>query len=126
VRQTDGVEQYEAMKRDLSEDMRLNGISSVIRVLDEHFAEPLPVFTRAREGEVELPGLEQARFSQQHAERGVARNSDFEGQLPERKPRRDKVELGREVTPRRQLVLEGGSKVCGLFLPLPHDGEPFP
>src|SRR5207245_7093290 len=32
---------YEAMKRDLSEDMRVNGVASVIRVLDEHFAEPL-------------------------------------------------------------------------------------
>jgi hypothetical protein len=29
------------MKRDLSEDMRVNGISSVIRVLDEYFNEPL-------------------------------------------------------------------------------------
>ena len=29
------------MKRDLSENMRVNGISSVIRVLDEHFEEPL-------------------------------------------------------------------------------------
>ncbi|HUJ15315.1 MAG TPA: DUF3536 domain-containing protein [Thermoanaerobaculia bacterium] len=32
---------YEAMKRDLSEDMRVNGIASVIRVLDEYFEEPL-------------------------------------------------------------------------------------
>jgi hypothetical protein len=32
---------YEAMKRDLSEDIRVNGISSVIRVLDEYFMEPL-------------------------------------------------------------------------------------
>jgi hypothetical protein len=29
------------MKRALSEDLRDNGVSSVIRVLDEHFAEPL-------------------------------------------------------------------------------------
>src|SRR5258708_30155727 len=29
------------MKRDLSENMRVNGLSSVIRVLDEHFEEPL-------------------------------------------------------------------------------------
>lgn len=41
VRPASGGENYEAMKHDLSEDMRLNGISSVIRVLDEHFAEPL-------------------------------------------------------------------------------------
>ena len=34
-------EHYDAMKRDLSEDMRVNGISSVIRVLDEYFNEPL-------------------------------------------------------------------------------------
>jgi alpha-amylase/alpha-mannosidase (GH57 family) len=34
-------ELYEAMKRDLSEDLRVNGIASVIRVLDEYFAEPL-------------------------------------------------------------------------------------
>ena len=32
---------YDAMKRDLSEDMRVNGISSVIRVLDKYFSEPL-------------------------------------------------------------------------------------
>jgi len=35
------AEHYDAMKRDLSEDMRVNGISSVIRVLDEYFNEPL-------------------------------------------------------------------------------------
>jgi alpha-amylase/alpha-mannosidase (GH57 family) len=35
------AEHYAAMKRDLSEDMRVNGISSVIRVLDEYFNEPL-------------------------------------------------------------------------------------
>ena len=41
VRPASTPEHYEAMKRDLSEDMRVNGISSVIRVLDEYFAEPL-------------------------------------------------------------------------------------
>jgi hypothetical protein len=41
VRPTTSLEYYEAMKRDLSEDMRVNGISSVIRVLDEYFSEPL-------------------------------------------------------------------------------------
>ena len=41
VRPATTPEQYEAMKRALSDDMRLNGISSVIRVLDDHFAEPL-------------------------------------------------------------------------------------
>src|SRR5439155_25358286 len=41
VRPASGAATYEAMKRDLSEDMRVNGISSVIRVLDEYFAEPL-------------------------------------------------------------------------------------
>ncbi|MGH9421285.1 MAG: DUF3536 domain-containing protein, partial [Thermoanaerobaculia bacterium] len=41
VRPASRPEHYEAMKRDLSEDMRVNGISSVIRVLDEYFAEPL-------------------------------------------------------------------------------------
>ena len=41
VRPASTPEQYEAMKRDLSEDMRVNGISSVIRVLDEYFGEPL-------------------------------------------------------------------------------------
>ncbi|MBV8543115.1 MAG: DUF3536 domain-containing protein, partial [Acidobacteria bacterium] len=41
VRPAAVTEHYEAMKRDLSEDMRVNGISSVIRVLDEYFSEPL-------------------------------------------------------------------------------------
>ncbi len=42
VRPVSTPEHYEAMKRDLSEDMRVNGISSVIRVLDEYFVdEPL-------------------------------------------------------------------------------------
>ncbi|HEX9407060.1 MAG TPA: DUF3536 domain-containing protein, partial [Thermoanaerobaculia bacterium] len=41
VRPASGAAIYEAMKRDLSEDMRVNGIASVIRVLDEYFAEPL-------------------------------------------------------------------------------------
>jgi len=41
VRPVSMPEYYEAMKRDLSEDLRVNGISSVIRVLDEYFAEPL-------------------------------------------------------------------------------------
>src|SRR5205085_12395503 len=41
VRPAKGASHYEAMKRDLSEDMRVNGISSVIRVLDEYFVEPL-------------------------------------------------------------------------------------
>ncbi|MDP9362501.1 MAG: DUF3536 domain-containing protein, partial [Acidobacteriota bacterium] len=41
VRPATTAEHYEAMKRNLSEDMRVNGISSVIRVLDEYFAEPL-------------------------------------------------------------------------------------
>jgi alpha-amylase/alpha-mannosidase (GH57 family) len=41
VRPFSTPEHYEAMKRDLSEDMRVNGVSSVIRVLDEYFAEPL-------------------------------------------------------------------------------------
>jgi alpha-amylase/alpha-mannosidase (GH57 family) len=41
VRLATTPEHYEAMKRDLSEDMRVNGISSVIRILDEYFAEPL-------------------------------------------------------------------------------------
>src|SRR5213075_659770 len=34
-------EHYTAMKRDLGEDLRVNGVTSVIRVLDEYFAEPL-------------------------------------------------------------------------------------
>jgi Alpha-amylase/alpha-mannosidase len=41
VRPAGAAEQYESMKRALSENLRVNGISSVIRVLDEHFAEPL-------------------------------------------------------------------------------------
>ncbi|MEA2337980.1 MAG: hypothetical protein QOE82_1987, partial [Thermoanaerobaculia bacterium] len=41
VRPATSREHYDAMKRDLSEDMRVNGISSVIRVLDEYFNEPL-------------------------------------------------------------------------------------
>jgi len=41
VRPASGAALYESMKRDLSEDMRVNGIASVIRVLDEYFAEPL-------------------------------------------------------------------------------------
>src|SRR5207248_8021094 len=35
------AQHYEAKKRDLSEDMRVNGISSVIRVLDGYFEERL-------------------------------------------------------------------------------------
>jgi alpha-amylase/alpha-mannosidase (GH57 family) len=41
VRGSSTAQHYEAMKRDLSEDLRVNGISSVIRVLDEYFNEPL-------------------------------------------------------------------------------------
>lgn len=41
VRPSTTPEHYDAMKRDLSEDMRVNGISSVIRVLDEYFGDPL-------------------------------------------------------------------------------------
>ncbi len=41
VRSASGGQSYEAMKRALSEDLRVNGVSSVIRVLDEHFSEPL-------------------------------------------------------------------------------------
>jgi len=41
VRSAAAAEHYDAMKRDLSDDMRVNGISSVIRVLDEYFNEPL-------------------------------------------------------------------------------------
>ncbi|HEV7573970.1 MAG TPA: DUF3536 domain-containing protein [Thermoanaerobaculia bacterium] len=41
VRPAAVAEHYDAMKRDLSEDLRVNGISSVIRVLDEYFNEPL-------------------------------------------------------------------------------------
>jgi alpha-amylase/alpha-mannosidase (GH57 family) len=43
VRPSNDADHYEAMKRDLSEDMRVNGISSVIRVLDEYFEEPLSI-----------------------------------------------------------------------------------
>jgi alpha-amylase/alpha-mannosidase (GH57 family) len=41
VRTTTNTAHYEAMKRDLSEELRVNGVSSVIRVVDEYFAEPL-------------------------------------------------------------------------------------
>jgi len=41
VRPAGSGDAYAAMKRDLSEDLRVNGVSSVIRVLDEHFSEPL-------------------------------------------------------------------------------------
>jgi hypothetical protein len=41
VRAATNPAHYEAMKRDLSEDLRVNGVSSVIRVVDEYFAEPL-------------------------------------------------------------------------------------
>jgi alpha-amylase/alpha-mannosidase (GH57 family) len=41
VRPSTSPEHYEAMKRDLSEELRMNGVSSAIRVLDEHFFEPL-------------------------------------------------------------------------------------
>ncbi|HJT17975.1 MAG TPA: DUF3536 domain-containing protein, partial [Thermoanaerobaculia bacterium] len=41
VRLATDSSRFEAMKRDLSEDMRVNGIASVIRVLDEYFEEPL-------------------------------------------------------------------------------------
>jgi len=41
VRPAGPGEYYTAMKRDLSEDLRVNGVSSVIRVLDEYFSEPL-------------------------------------------------------------------------------------
>lgn len=41
VRAVTNPAHYEAMKRDLSEDLRVNGVSSVIRVVDEYFAEPL-------------------------------------------------------------------------------------
>jgi alpha-amylase/alpha-mannosidase (GH57 family) len=41
VRPTTNTAHYEAMKRDLSEELRVNGVSSVIRVVDEYFAEPL-------------------------------------------------------------------------------------
>ena len=41
VRPATDNQHYEAMKRGLSEDFRVNGISSVIRTLDEYFADPL-------------------------------------------------------------------------------------
>jgi alpha-amylase/alpha-mannosidase (GH57 family) len=40
VRAASSPEHFQAMKHDLAEDMRVNGVSSVIRVLDEYFAEP--------------------------------------------------------------------------------------
>jgi alpha-amylase/alpha-mannosidase (GH57 family) len=41
VRPATDLDHYQALKRDLSEDMRVNGVSSVIRGLDEYFSEPL-------------------------------------------------------------------------------------
>jgi alpha-amylase/alpha-mannosidase (GH57 family) len=41
VRPAEAAERYAAMKHDLAEDLRVNGVSSVIRVLDEHFSVPL-------------------------------------------------------------------------------------
>jgi len=41
VRPAAAGEIYNAMKHDLAEDLRVNGVSSVIRVLDEYFSEPL-------------------------------------------------------------------------------------
>jgi alpha-amylase/alpha-mannosidase (GH57 family) len=41
VRPAGDGELYLAMKHDLAEDLRVNGVSSVIRVLDEYFSEPL-------------------------------------------------------------------------------------
>ena len=41
VRPSTSPEHYETMKHDLSEDLRMNGVSSAIRVLDEHFFDPL-------------------------------------------------------------------------------------
>jgi hypothetical protein len=41
VRPTTTAEDYAAMKQKLSEGLRSEGVASVIRVLDEHFAEPL-------------------------------------------------------------------------------------
>jgi len=41
VRPSGNPEEHEQMKHALSEEMRLNGVSSVIRMLDEHFPEPL-------------------------------------------------------------------------------------
>ena len=41
VRPAGAAESYEAMKRDLAEALRVQGVTSVIRVLDEYFSEPL-------------------------------------------------------------------------------------
>jgi hypothetical protein len=41
VRPAGAPELYAAMKHGLADDLRVNGVSSVIRVLDEHFSEPL-------------------------------------------------------------------------------------
>jgi alpha-amylase/alpha-mannosidase (GH57 family) len=41
VRPAGAPEYYGAMKRDLAEDLRVHGVASVIRVLDEYFSEPL-------------------------------------------------------------------------------------
>jgi alpha-amylase/alpha-mannosidase (GH57 family) len=41
VRPAGAAEDYEAMKRDLAEALRVQGVTSVIRVLDEYFSEPL-------------------------------------------------------------------------------------
>lgn len=41
VRPAGAADAYEKMKKALSEDMRVNGVSSVIRILDDYFAEPL-------------------------------------------------------------------------------------
>ena len=41
VRAATNAEHYDAMKRDLSSELHDNGVSSVIRVVDEYFAEPL-------------------------------------------------------------------------------------
>src|SRR5213075_2112050 len=41
VRAVTNAEHYAAMKRDLSSELHDNGVSSVIRVVDEYFSEPL-------------------------------------------------------------------------------------
>ena len=41
VRPANGPEKYETMRNTLGDELRNNGVSAVIRVLDEHFAEPL-------------------------------------------------------------------------------------
>jgi alpha-amylase/alpha-mannosidase (GH57 family) len=41
VRAATNAEHYDAMKRDLSTELHDNGVSAVIRVVDEYFAEPL-------------------------------------------------------------------------------------